>query len=156
MYKTTVRALMRHGLKRLNAGDPSFILAMARPTAELAFPGDNSFASMYRPVVKSRDAHVTHRGTEELKGFVDTFVARRLEFHVEDILVNGLPHRIRVAVRGQMAIPGASPREPDEYNNRLVAFITIRWGRMVSWEDYEDTERASAWDATRAASATAG
>jgi ketosteroid isomerase-like protein len=155
MYKTAVRALMRHGLKRLNAGDGSFIMAMASPTATLSFPGDNSWATMYRPVVKSREAHVTHRGPEELQGFVDRFVDHHVEFHVEDILVNGLPHRTRVAVRGQMAIPGAGPREPDEYNNRIVAFITIRWGRMASWEDYEDTERASAWDAARVVPATA-
>ena len=35
MYKATVRALIRHGVRRLNAGDPSFLLRMARPDAEL-------------------------------------------------------------------------------------------------------------------------
>lgn len=147
MYKATVRALMRHGLKKLNAGSPSFILAMAHPRAELAFPGDNSLATMYRPVVKCGEAHITHRGTDELRGFVERFVENRTEFLVDDILVNGLPHRTRVAVRGRIRIPGPAPGDPDDYQNRIVAFITIAWGRMVAWEDYEDTERIAEWDA---------
>jgi ketosteroid isomerase-like protein len=151
MYKATVRALMRHGLKKLNAGDPSFILAMVHPEAELAFPGHNSFATMYRPVVKSGEANVTHRGVDELRGFAERFVEHRLEFLADDILVNGLPHRTRVAVRGRVRIPGRGTGDPDEYQNRIVAFITIAWGRMVAWEDYEDTERASEWDAARLA-----
>ena len=47
-------------------------------------------------------------------------------------------------------MPGVSPGDPDSYTNRLVAFITIRWGRMVAWEDYEDTQRVSDWDVAQA------
>ena len=54
MYKATVRALIRHGVRRLNAGDPSFLLRLAGPDAELAFPGDNSWAAMFRPVAMSQ------------------------------------------------------------------------------------------------------
>lgn len=147
MYKNTVRALVRHGLKRLNAGDPSFLLRLAHPRCELAFPGDNSFATMYRPVVKGREAHTTHRGIEELRGFTKRFINLGTQFYVDDILVNGLPHRTRVAVRGQVVIPSSIAGQPDGYANRIIAFITIAWGRMVAWEDYEDTERSSAWDA---------
>ena len=28
-----------------------------------------------------------------------------------------------------------------------IAYMTIRWGRLTLWEDYEDTERIAAWDA---------
>lgn len=156
MYKATVRALMRHGLNRLNAGDSSFILRLASPKAELAFPGDNSLAAMYRPVVKSADAHVTHRGAVEIAGFADRFMENGTQFECDDILVNGLPHNCRVAVRGRTRIPGPTANDPDEYTNRAVAFITIRWGRMVAWEDYEDCERVAAWDAARAAAAPVG
>lgn len=45
MYKATVRPLMRHSVRRLNEGDDSLVLKMARPDFELAFPGDNSFRS---------------------------------------------------------------------------------------------------------------
>jgi hypothetical protein len=27
-----------------------------------------------------------------------------------------------------------------------VLFLEIRWGRLIRWEDYEDTERITAWD----------
>ena len=36
--------------------------------------------------------------------------------------------------------------QPDTYNDRAIAFLEIRWGRLVSWEDYEDTKRIVALD----------
>ncbi len=62
MYKTIVRAGVRRGLQAISAGDPSVLIKMATPTCELAFPGDNSWAAMFRPVVKGQLRHVTHRG----------------------------------------------------------------------------------------------
>ena len=47
MYKATIRAVLRHSIAKLNAGDPSMLFKMASPTVELAFPGDNSWATMY-------------------------------------------------------------------------------------------------------------
>ena len=40
----------------------------------------------------------------------------------------------------------------DLYNTRAVLFLELRWGRLVRWEDYEDTERTARWDATRGVS----
>ena len=48
MYKATIRALLRHAVKKLNAGDYSMLLKMASPDFELAFPGDNSWATTFR------------------------------------------------------------------------------------------------------------
>ena len=115
---------------------------MAGPDAELAFPGDNSWASMFRPVVKGRDCHVTHRGVEECRAFADRFVANRIQFAIEDILVNGPPWHLRVALRVHDFIAGP-PGEPDVYNNRAVAILELRWFKLVRWEDYEDCEPAS-------------
>jgi ketosteroid isomerase-like protein len=143
MYKATVRALIRKGLRHLNDGDPSFLLRLARPDAEIAFPGDNSWASMYRPVVKGREPHVTHVGRDECRGFAERFVAEEIQFAIEDILVNGPPWRTRVAVRAHDFSPATGG---DRYNNRVVAFLEVRWGRLVRWEDYEDTERVADWD----------
>lgn len=106
MYKTTVRALVRRGLRNLNDGDPALLLRLAHPEAELAFPGDNSIAAMYRPVVKDRDAHMTHRGLDELAGFTERIIEIGLHFHVDDILVNGGA----VADSGGGAGPNADPR----------------------------------------------
>jgi ketosteroid isomerase-like protein len=147
MYKTVVRAGVRRGLQAISAGDPSVLIKMATTTCELAFPGDNSWAAMCRPVVKGRLPHVTHRGIEECRAFADRFVAEGVQFEVEDILVNGPPWRTRVAVRAQTFVP--STQGPDRYNNRAVAFIELRWGRIVRWEDYEDCERVAEWDRSK-------
>jgi hypothetical protein len=146
MYKAAVRALVRHGIRRLNAGDPSFILRLAGANPELAFPGDNSWAAMFRPVVKGRECHVTHRGIDECRAFADRFVANKIQFVIEDILVNGPPWHTRIALRVHDFVAGARG-EPDVYNNRAVAFIELRWFKLVRWEDYEDCERVAAWDA---------
>jgi len=143
MYKATVRALVRHGIGCLNAGDPEFLLRLAAPDAELAFPGDNSWAAMHRSVRKGREPHVTHRGIEECRAFAERFAAEGLQFTIEDILVNGPPWRTRVAVRAHDFLPGP---EGDRYTNRVVAFLELRWGRLVRWEDYEDTERVAEFD----------
>lgn len=157
MYKIATRALLRHAIRRLNAGDPGLVLRLASPHAELAFPGDNSWSTMFRPAVKGRQRHVTHRGIDECRAFAQRFVDEGIQFDVEDILVNGPPWNTRVALRVNDFIAGDGAGEPDRYNNRAVAFLTIRWGRLTEWEDYEDTERVTSYDreqANRAAAVT--
>lgn len=145
MYKATVRAVVRRGLRELNEGDASFLLKLASPDAEICFPGDNSWSTMFRPVETGTEAHVTHRGIDECRAFADRFVGEGLRFGIEDILVNGPPWRTRVAVRA------FDQDEHDTYANRVIAFLELRWGRLLRWEDYEDTERVAAWDRQRSA-----
>ena len=149
MYKATVRALVRRGIRELNEGKPEFLLRLTAPDAQLCFPGDNSWAAMLRPAVKGRRPHATHLGIAEYRAFAQRYVAAGLQFEIEDILVNGMPWNTRVAVRAHDFIPSASG--DDVYNNRVVAFLELRWGRIVRWEDYEDTERVAGWDRAFAA-----
>lgn len=144
MYKTLVRAVVRQGITRLNAGDPTFLLKTAHPDAEIAFPGYNSWSTMHRPAEKGRHRHATHRGIDECQAFADRFVNEGVQFHVEDILVNGPPWNLRIALRVHDFVSGP---DGDRYNNRAVAFLELKWGKLHSWEDYEDTERVAAWDA---------
>src|SRR5690606_16045529 len=138
--KAAVRAMVRRGIRELDDGDPTFLLKLASPDAELAFPGDNSWSTMFRPVVKGTERHVTHRRIDECRAFAERFVVEGLCLEVEDIPVNGPPWRARVAVR-------AHDHSPDgAYANRVVAWLELRWGRLQRWEDYEDTERVAAWD----------
>ena len=143
MYKATVRALVRHSIGKLNDGDASLLMRLAGPETELCFPGDNSWATMFRPVERGRDAHVTHRGLDECRAFAERFVGEGLRFEIEDILVNGPPWHLRVALRAHDHLSGP---DGDAYCNRVVAFMEMRWSRLVRWEDYEDTERIAAWD----------
>lgn len=147
MYKAAVRALLRRSIKNLNQGDVSLLLKLAAPDASIAFPGNNSWASMYHDVVKGRHRHDTHRGIAECEGFANRFVGERIQFVIEDILVNGPPWNTRVALRVHNFIAG--PNNIDVYNNRAVAFLEIRWGKLHRWEDYEDTQRVAAWDQSR-------
>src|SRR6185503_18588745 len=99
MYKASIRALLRHSINKLNGGDYSLMLKMAGPDFELAFPGENSWATMFRPVQPGRQRHVTHRGLDEAAAFADRFVAEGIQFQIEDILVNGPPWNTRIALR---------------------------------------------------------
>lgn len=150
MYKALTRTLLRSSVRRLNAGDYSLLLKVAHPDFELAFPGQNSWSTMIRPTNPSRERHVTHRGVEEATHFADRFVDTGVQFEIEDILVNGPPWNTRIAMRVQSFVPGG-PGRPDEYDNRAVLLLEVRWGRLVRWEDYEDTERVAAWDERRGA-----
>ena len=143
MYKAAIRALVRRGIRDLNAGNPETLLRMATPDAELTFPGDNSWAAMYRPVEKDRDRHPTHRGVDECRAFAARFVQHGIQMELEDILVNGPPWNTRVALRIHDFVAGP---DGDRYHNRAVAFLELRWGKLKRWEDYEDTERVAAWD----------
>ncbi len=69
MYKASIRAFMRHSINKLNNGDFSLLLKMASPDFELAFPGENSWSTMFRPQLLGRERHVTHRGIDEATAF---------------------------------------------------------------------------------------
>jgi ketosteroid isomerase-like protein len=142
--------MIRRNITRLNAGDATAFLDLAAEDVELAFPGDNTWSREYRPVAKGRHRHVTHRGVTECRAFVERFVRDRIQFAVEDILVNGPPWRLRIAIRAHVfaRVDGAAE---DAYNNRVMAFLEFRWLKLIRWEDYEDTERTAAWDRARAA-----
>lgn len=145
MYKASMRAMMRYSIKKLNGGDYSLMLKMASPDFELAFPGENSWSSMFRPQQIGRERHATHRGIDEATAFAERFVGEGIQFRIEDILVNGPPWNTRIALRVHNFIAGTDGGA-DTYNNRALLFLEVRWGRLVRWEDYEDTQRVAAWD----------
>ncbi len=148
MYKAAVRAFMRYSVGKLNDGDAGLLLKFAADDAFIAFPGDNSWATMFRPVSRGRKQHPTHRGLDECRAFADRFVDNGVQFEIEDILVNGPPWNTRIGLRVQSHKPGTDG--VDEYSNRALAFLEIKWGKLVAWEDYEDTERVAAWDRAQA------
>jgi ketosteroid isomerase-like protein len=146
MYKAAVRTLIRRNSRELNEGRYHRALAMFGPDAELTFPGDNTWSRQHRPVQLGRAAHPTHRGRAEIEAFLRRYVDHGIQMEVEDILVNGPPWNTRAAVRVHHWIPG--PDGSDRYSNRAVLMVRTAWGRIRSQEDYEDTERVSAFDAS--------
>ena len=108
MYKATVRWMIRRNIAALNAGDHGPALAMFADDLQFSFPGDNSWATEFRPLERGRQSHVTHRGRAEMERFLQRFVDAGIQMEVEDILVNGPPWNMRAAVRCHVWSPGAT------------------------------------------------
>jgi ketosteroid isomerase-like protein len=149
VYKAAVRRMIRRNVARLNAGDYGPTLAMYAGDATLTFPGDNSWSRQFRAPGTGRAPVPTHRGRAEIEHFLRRYVATGLQMEVEDVLVNGPPWNTRAAaiVRDWAAAPDGS----DAYANRAVLLVRSRWGRIVTHEDFEDTERVAGFDAFLAA-----
>ena len=146
MYKATARWMIKRNIAKLNAGDYGPALAMYADDATLAFPGDNTWATMFRPHERGVTSHPTHRGRSEIEAFLKRYTEHGIQMVVEDILVNGPPWNARAAARCHDWVPG----DPQPYSNRAVLWVRTRWGRIVEHEDYEDTERTAAYDAVLA------
>jgi ketosteroid isomerase-like protein len=146
MYKATARWMIKRNIAKLNAGDYGPALAMYTDDATLAFPGDNTWATMFRPHERGVTSHPTHRGRSEIEAFLKRYTEHGIQMVVEDILVNGPPWNARAAARCHDWVPG----DPQPYSNRAVLWVRTRWGRIVEHEDYEDTERTAAYDAVLA------
>ena len=94
--------------------------------------------------VRNRAQLLVGRG--EIGAFLQRFVDTGLQMAVEDVLVNGPPWRMRAAVRVRDWVP--DPRGgSDRYCNSAVLWVTARWGKILTQEDFEDTERVAAFDA---------
>ena len=148
MYKAAARWLIRRNIRVLNTGRYGPALAMFAPDATLAFPGENTWSRQYREPRLGSDAYATHRGRDEIEGFLRRYVESGMQMEVEDILVNGPPWNMRAAARVHHGIVDGSGRET--YTNRAVLFVTVRWGKIREQEDYEDTERVAKFDAAPA------
>lgn len=149
MYKAAVRMLIRRSVTALNEGDYRPALGMFAREAQLSFPGGNSWSRQHRDPDPGRDAFATHRGHDEIEAFLRRYVEHGIHMEVEDILVNGPPWNTRAAVRVHHWISG--PDGSDAYANRAVLMVRTAWGKIRSQEDYEDTERVSAFDKAHAA-----
>jgi ketosteroid isomerase-like protein len=153
MLKALVRSQIRRQIDQLNRGNAAPILALAAPDAELCFPGNNSYSAQFRTPPGGSRPYATHRGPVELEAFANRFVAAGLRIEIEDILVNGPPWRTRIALRGTDA--AIDDTGAVVYENRIVAFIEARWGKIHRWEDYLDTEKVRGWDELIAATGRA-
>ncbi|MGZ4758377.1 MAG: nuclear transport factor 2 family protein [Acidimicrobiales bacterium] len=145
MYKAAVRWMITRNIEALNRGDHGPVLAMFAADATLTFPGRSTFSTEFRQPTPGREACPTHRGRDEIERFLQRYTAAGIQMAVEDILVNGAPWKARAAIRAHVWSPGPDGR--DRYANRAVLAVQTRWGKIVSQEDYEDTERAAAFDA---------
>ena len=131
MYKSAVRWKIRRNVRALSRGDPKPLLAGYADDALLVFPGTSSWAG-------------EHRGKAAIEVFLQRFVAVGLVGEVHDILVNGPPWRTTVCVVfTDRAVDGDGTVV---YENRAVLYARAVWGKIVYQEDFEDTQKAEAFD----------
>jgi ketosteroid isomerase-like protein len=85
----------------------------------------------------------TYRNKAELRGFMAECYDLGLVFTVHDVVVKGWPWRMKIFV--VLSDECRSATGEIEYANRAVEIWTARWGRVVSGELFEDTEKSLAW-----------
>ena len=130
-YAATYRAVLRRTVPRLMGGDVDAFLRVYADDATLPFPGDNSWGPVYR-------------GKDEIRGFLERFLRVGLYGEVREIFVMGPPWSTTVAVR--FDDHATAPSGERVYENRAVIVLRARWGKIVSEEVFEDTEKVAAFD----------
>ena len=130
-YAAAFRLMLRRTAGRLMAGDVDAFLRFYADDATLTFPGDNSWGPVYR-------------GKDEIRAFLERFLRVGLQGELHEILVSGPPWDTTVAARFDDR--ATAPDGTIVYENRAMIFLKVRWGKVVSEEVFEDTERVAAFD----------
>jgi ketosteroid isomerase-like protein len=130
-YGAILQRMLRRSAGRLMAGDVDAFLKFYADDATVTFPGDNSWGPVYR-------------GKDEIRAFLERFLRVGLRGELHEILVSGPPWDTTVCVRFDDY--GRAPDGTLFYENRAMIFLKARWGKVVSEEVFEDTERVAALD----------
>jgi hypothetical protein len=140
-----IRRSIHRNIDQLNRGDTSASLARFADNATLSFPGSNSWSNQHRATTASQEPSETHRGRPEIEAFLARYRDVGMQMAVDDILVNGPPWNMRAAVRVHHWV--TKPEAVDRKTSRGVLFINAKWGKILSQENYEDTEWVAQYDA---------
>jgi uncharacterized protein (TIGR02246 family) len=131
VYARTYELVLRRTVPKLMAGDVDAFLRFYADDATLTFPGDNSWGPVYR-------------GRDEIRGFLERFLRVGLQGEVREILVSGPPWSTTACVRFDDG--ATAPDGTRVYENRAVIVLKACWGKVVSEEVFEDTEKVAAFD----------
>ncbi len=132
MYGWIVGWMIRRSVRRLNEGDIQPLLSGYADDVHFVFPGESSFAA---------DIH----GKGELEPWLKHFVESGVNLEPEDIVVAGwFPWSLTVCLKATTHAEG--PDGDVVYENRGVIFGKIAWGKIKSYEVFEDTEKLAAFD----------
>lgn len=127
MLSLVVLALMRRAYRDATRGRFGLIAALAADDVTFVFPGSSSFSG-------------TFEGKQELLAWLRRFAGLGPEIDVLDATAAGPPWNMRVTVRLDDSIG-------DDYRNRVLELLHLRWGRLQRLEVFLDTELLSAWEA---------
>jgi ketosteroid isomerase-like protein len=135
MYSRLIGAVIRRTYREATAGEPRLVRAMAADDVVFTFPGDNSFAG-------------TYNGKAALLSWLDRFASMHPQFTVHDVVASGPLWNLRVAMQFTDAIG-------DDYANRGMELVNIRWGKVRRIEVFLNTETIAAWESRHPELATA-
>src|SRR5215469_7666957 len=125
------RLMIRRALRHHQAGDVDALLKFYAKDVRFIFPGKNSWAGEFQ-------------GKEAVRAWLRRFHCAGLKIEPHEIVVGGPPWNMTVCIR-------ITDRAKDlngtvVYQNRAVLFGKVRWGKIVFYEVYEDTEKVQALD----------
>lgn len=131
MYRYLLKLMIRRALGHHQDGDVDALLKFYGKEARFVFPGKNSWAGEFR-------------GKEAIGDWLRRFHKAGLKIEAHDIVVGGFPWDTTVCIRITDHATDSGGRIV--YENRAVLFGKVRWGKIVFYEVYEDTEKVKALD----------
>lgn len=131
MYGWLVRSMIRDVIRRREEGDIGPLLSKCADDVHFVFPGDSSWAGEFN-------------GKREIEPWLRRFAEVGLRFELQDVDVNGWPWNTTVFLR--FTDHATDPDGNVVYENRGVIVGKIAWGKIRSYEVFEDTQKVAAFD----------
>lgn len=131
MYMWLARQLVRRSLRYHKARDVDGLLKGYADDVHFVFPGNNSWA-------------IDTRGKAEIRKWLERFHGVGLVLDVHDILVAGPPWNTRACL--VFTDHAKDPSGNVVYENRGVIYAKARWGKIVDYTVFEDTEKVAEFD----------
>ncbi|HEV2491325.1 MAG TPA: nuclear transport factor 2 family protein [Candidatus Acidoferrales bacterium] len=131
MYTYLLRRMIRRALRHHQAGNVDALLKFYSEDVTFVFPGRNSWAGQFR-------------GKEAVGTWLRRFHRAGLKIEPHEIAASGFPWNMTVCIR--ITDQATDSRGHVFYENRAVLFGKVRWGKIVFYEVYEDTEKVKAFD----------
>jgi ketosteroid isomerase-like protein len=132
MLSWLTKKVVTYNMKRLNSGDPEPTLRLDADDVRLHFPGDSSWSGEIR-------------GKQEVRRWLERFASVGLQIVADEVVVKGFPWRQTLCVRGHDYLRSSDGQLL--YENRYVIWGCVAWGQLKEYEVYEDTQKATAFDA---------
>ncbi len=131
MQSWLAKKVLARNMARLRAGDYRPQLRLVAKDARFRFPGDSSWATELR-------------GKQGLERWLQRFVRVGLQIFPDEVVATGPPWRTTLCVRGTIHLK--TPAGETVYENRYVIWGRMSWGRVRTYEVYEDTQKSKALD----------
>jgi ketosteroid isomerase-like protein len=131
MLSWLAKRLISWVMSRTRAGDIRPTLALDAPDMSFIFPGSNSWSGAYH----GRDSH---------RRWLERLVRVGVMTDADEVVAGGFPWAMTACIRGRSWWDNRAGERI--YDNRYVIWAKLRWGRIIEYEVYEDTEKAQALD----------